>query len=81
MLAILVVAIIGVVILWFCGSFWTTGFFIILGGDVFALLFTFEHIVGLLWHSFYDSWVCMLYSLMHAMLLKPRVYSQTRTIQ
>jgi len=41
MLAILVVAIIGVVILWFYGSFWTTGFFIVLGGDMFALLFTF----------------------------------------
>jgi len=45
MLAILVVAIIGVVILWFYGSFWTTVFFIILGGDMFALLFTFEHSV------------------------------------
>ena len=46
MLAILVVAIIGVVTLWFYGSFWTTAFFIILGGDLFALLFTFEHILS-----------------------------------
>ncbi|KAL2341631.1 hypothetical protein Fmac_009571 [Flemingia macrophylla] len=37
MLAILVVAIIGVVTLWFCGSFWTTALFIILGGLAFVL--------------------------------------------
>lgn len=48
MLAILVVAIIGVVTLWFYGSFWTTAFFIILGGDLCALLFTFEHFLSVL---------------------------------
>ncbi|KAK7329596.1 hypothetical protein VNO77_23766 [Canavalia gladiata] len=37
MLAILVVAILGVVTLWFYGSFWTTAFFIILGGLAFML--------------------------------------------
>ena len=48
MLAILVVAIIGVITLWFYGSFWTTAFFIILGGDLCALLFTFEHFLSVL---------------------------------
>ncbi|CAL0309230.1 unnamed protein product [Lupinus luteus] len=36
-LAVLVVAILGVVILWFYGSFWTTSFFIFLGGLAFLL--------------------------------------------
>jgi len=37
-LAALVVAIIGVVMLWFYGSFWTTAFIIILGGDLLVSL-------------------------------------------
>lgn len=44
MLAILVVAILGVVTLWFYGSFWTTAFFIILGGDLSVCCY--EHLLS-----------------------------------
>ncbi|RDX75069.1 dnaJ, partial [Mucuna pruriens] len=65
MLAILVVAIIGVVTLWFYGSFWTTAFFIILGGLAFmlshervALLITTVYSVYCAWQ--YVGWVGLL---------------------
>ncbi|KAG4946199.1 hypothetical protein JHK87_042206 [Glycine soja] len=65
MLAILVVAIIGVVTLWFYGSFWTTAFFIILGGLPFmlrhervALLITTVYSVYCAW--LYVGWLGLL---------------------
>jgi hypothetical protein len=35
-IAMFVVAVLGVIILWFYGSFWTTAFFLFLGGDFFV---------------------------------------------
>jgi DnaJ family protein C protein 14 len=35
-IALFVVAVLGVIILWFYGSFWTTAFFLFLGGDFFV---------------------------------------------
>lgn len=65
MLAILVVAIIGVVTLWFYGSFWTTSFFIIFGGLAFmlshervALLITTVYSVYCAWQ--YVGWLGLL---------------------
>ncbi|KAK7412863.1 hypothetical protein VNO78_04563 [Psophocarpus tetragonolobus] len=57
MLAILVVAIIGVVTLWFYGSFWTTAFFIILGG--FAFMLSRERVALLITtvYSVYCAWL------------------------
>ncbi|KAK7246239.1 hypothetical protein RIF29_41100 [Crotalaria pallida] len=64
-LAILVVAILGVAILWFCGSFWTTSFFIVLGGLAFllgreriALLITTVYSVYCAW--LYLGWISLL---------------------
>lgn len=51
-LAILVVAILGVVILWFYGSFWTTAFFIFLGGDLFVFLCYCEHLLSVFMYIF-----------------------------
>ncbi|XP_020220765.1 uncharacterized protein LOC109803554 [Cajanus cajan] len=65
MLAILVLAIIGVVTLWFYGSFWTTALFIILGGLAFmsshervALLITTVYSVYCAWQ--YVGWLGLL---------------------
>ncbi|CAJ1963122.1 unnamed protein product [Sphenostylis stenocarpa] len=57
MLAILVVAIIGVVTLWFYGSFWTTALFIILGG--LAFMFSHERVALLITtvYSVYCAWL------------------------
>ncbi|CAL0300982.1 unnamed protein product [Lupinus luteus] len=56
-LAVLVVAILGVVILWFYGSFWTTAFFIILGG--LAFLLSHERVALLITtvYSVYSAWL------------------------
>ncbi|KAI5446623.1 uncharacterized protein LOC127074411 [Lathyrus oleraceus] len=57
-LAILVVAICGVVMLWFYGSFWTTVFFIILGGLAFMLR---HERVALLITTIYSVYCAWLY--------------------
>ncbi|KAG5011696.1 hypothetical protein JHK82_023888 [Glycine max] len=59
MLAILVVAIIGVITLWFYGSFWTTAFFIILGGLTFMLS---HERVALLITTVYSVYCARLYA-------------------
>ncbi|KAK7303650.1 hypothetical protein RJT34_14562 [Clitoria ternatea] len=57
MLAILVVAILGVLTLWFYGSFWTTTFFIILGG--LAFMFSYERVALFITtvYSVYCAWL------------------------
>ncbi|MED6209271.1 hypothetical protein PIB30_053128 [Stylosanthes scabra] len=56
-LAVLVVAIIGVVFLWFYGSFWTTAFFIILGGLAFMLSHERLALFIMTVYSVYCAWV------------------------
>ncbi|XP_061352760.1 uncharacterized protein LOC133297610 [Gastrolobium bilobum] len=64
-LAILVIAILGIISLWFYGSFWTTAFFMILGGLAFmlshervALLITTVYSVYCAW--LYVGWLGLL---------------------